>query len=1003
MGSPGHPHPWPPSSSKMLLCSRSRLPHVLVCLLVSFISSCLPTVHAQTISTSMPVPPLQWIELTGLLSGTSVPPPLKDASIGYDSTDGLLLIFGGESQQGFATQNTYALDLKSLQWSSPQAPNQLDTKPPSRSAMISGDDSAASYRHGHVIVDGESSSDTGLADIWEFDYTSKFWQQVGISPGGPSARWGAVGGIDVRTSNPGVSLNNSFYMAGGYDGKTISPLSEVWRMDISGTLSSNNPNQINASWTRVNINTDITGRVSMGGTIIGQQIVAVGGCTSATSTQAILDSSCAVQDTQIIDASSGDVKSIAPCIAARIDPAVVPNMNGASTDFNQQAFVLLGTFNSSLWDDGGGLARGEVDVLEIGTGAWARVLPAGDPNSGSKYPKPRQGAAVLSVPTTLVGDTSIAASDTIIFGGRDAAGNYLQDVWILRAYNASLSKTNATWSGFSGSLQSGINANGQGVTVQYLSQCATSLGSATSGSSKPGSTSTGTGTGTGSPSGSPSSGGGGLQSSPSNSFPFNTSMLHKALGAVSVALFLPAAAFYRISQPAVSTTRLTDRNLAFMYLGVVVGVAAYALGIVGLATSFTSITAVSPIAKRALTSLHLQTAHGKAGLALFACLYGLVPLLQLLALAMRRCVSPRDREQTDGRFRADSTLEKLSVNERAASPSARSEPASHPPDGIKEGKRRIRSWAGIGTWAGITGRRSNDTGTVADDQPYTPSQRSFEVVNRPIRQRRMSANSLAAFSDPRPSHRPRNLSDMSWLDPRRSTSGMGGEYGLSPIDRREAWTPGTTPMEINSTNGLMLGQQRPVGHPILPPPFEGFIHVLFHALLLALTIFSLVALWQRGLRAAFGVFLAWTAVFYIILIALAWNGRPRESVLSVIFSRLRAEPAAFSAVPRAGSPAGSRPLSTNESVAVPFPTEPGGRGPYQHHQPPYRTAGAEHDYRSTSHGHASPDVDDDDDDDEDTRQRRIEDELSRRDVSIVTVPKRRLYLLNPNPPEEEAS
>ena len=108
MGSPGSLDPWPPLSSQMSPCPRSRSRHVLICLLVSFLSSCLPTVHAQTISTSMPVPPLQWIELTNLLGGSSVPPPLKDASIGYDDTDKLLLIFGGESQQGFATQNTYA-------------------------------------------------------------------------------------------------------------------------------------------------------------------------------------------------------------------------------------------------------------------------------------------------------------------------------------------------------------------------------------------------------------------------------------------------------------------------------------------------------------------------------------------------------------------------------------------------------------------------------------------------------------------------------------------------------------------------------------------------------------------------------------------------------------------------------------------------------------------------------------------------------------------------------
>ncbi|KAI0698541.1 hypothetical protein C8T65DRAFT_660527 [Cerioporus squamosus] len=956
----------------------SRLPrHVLFSLLLAFLS-CLPAVHAQAISTSMPVPPLQWIELTDLLAGSAAP-PLKDATIGYDDVNRVLLIFGGESQQGFPTKATYALDLSSLQWSTPVAPSGLDQTPSVRSAMIGGDDSAASYRHGHVVVGGESSDGSAVADVWEYSYTSKFWAQVGLSPGGPSARYGAVGGIDPRTSDSqGTVLNNTIYMAGGYDGKNLYPLSEIWQLSVGGTLSSNLPNSVTGSWSRVNVDGTIPGRVAVGGTMVGHQVVAVGGCKSAASKQSILDSSCAVQDAQIIDTASGGIINPQPCLAPRIDPAVVPNMNGASSSFNTQAFVLFGTFNSTLWDDGGGSARGEVDVLDIGTGAWARVLPSGDPGSNGKpkYPVPRQGAAALSWSQPLVGDTSIPASDTIIFGGRDAAGNYLSDVWLLRAYNATLTKTNQTWSGFgSGSLATGISANGVGVTVEYMTECATSLGrssttsgSPTSGSSASSPTSTGSGSETG-------------QASPSpQAFAYDTSTLHKSLAAVSIALFFPAVALYRLSSPSVGSSQLTDRNISLMYLGVVVGVAAYALGVVGLATSFTSITAMSPssLARRSTSPLHLQTTHAKAGLALFAGLYGLVPMLQLIALCLR---GPELKDsEIEGRHRADSTLEKLSVNERAASPSARSEPTL---SNTGEGKRRVRSWAGIGTWAGITGRRSNETAT--DEQTQTPSQRSFEVVNRPIRQRRASGNSLAAFSDPRPSHRPRNLSDMSWLDPRLGTNGTGG--GVSPFDRREPWTPGTTPMEVTSTNGLMMSQGPP-DHPVLPPPFEGAVHLLFHAFLLALSVLSLVALWQRAPKATFGVFLAWTMAFYAILFVLAWNGRPRESVLSVIFSRLRAEPTAFTPVPRVGSPAGSRPLSMNDSVAVPFPSD--GRGPYQHHQPPYRANGYDHDY-ATSHGHMSPD---------ETRQRRIEEELSRRDVSIVTVPKRRLYLLNPNPPED---
>ncbi len=302
--------------------------------------------------------------------------------------------------------------------------------------------------------------------------------------------------------------------------------------------------------------------------------------------------------------------------------------------------------------------------------------------------------------------------------------------------------------------------------MEYLPQCATSKGSPSSPTS-------------GSPSGSPTSGndnnnpgnnpGGGNQSTTTTSR-YNTSTLHKSLAAVSVALFFPALAFYRLSAPPVSSARPMESNVGIMYLGIMVGVAAYALGIVGLATAFTSISEVStPVAKRAISSLHLQTPHSKAGLALFAGLYGLVPLLQLVALCLRGPDS-RENEQLESRNRADSTLEKLSENGRATSPSQRSEPAmSQSAEGT--GKSRIRSWAGIGTWAGMSGRRSNDSSAI-DEQAHTPSKRSFEVVNRPTRQRRASGNSLAAFSDPRPTHRPRNLSDMSWLDPRRSTSGM---------------------------------------------------------------------------------------------------------------------------------------------------------------------------------------------------------------------------------------
>lgn len=137
--------------------------------LIFLSSSCffLPfqSAHAQNISTSTPVPPLQWINLTSLLQGPAAP-PLKDASIGYDNTTRTLIIFGGESQGGIPQQRTYlcvdsyflaplssssfhriflSLNLDTLTWSSPSPQGGTSsTSPPPRSAAIGGGDFAAS-------------------------------------------------------------------------------------------------------------------------------------------------------------------------------------------------------------------------------------------------------------------------------------------------------------------------------------------------------------------------------------------------------------------------------------------------------------------------------------------------------------------------------------------------------------------------------------------------------------------------------------------------------------------------------------------------------------------------------------------------------------------------------------------------------------------------------------------------------------------------------------------
>lgn len=182
--------------------------------------------------------------------------------------------------------------------------------------------------------------------------------------------------------------------------------------------------------------------------------------------------SCAQQDAHIIaNTAGGQWNDIAACPSARIGAAFVPNLNHL---FNDMAFLLFGLSPNTNQGDVSELgSRGEIDVLSISQGIWSRVLPSCDPQSDPPCPIPREGAVVVSSANTVAGSNgstaASAASDIVIFGGRDKDGNVLNDAWILRATTAQITYTNQTnWDALYGNgvLGSGVGTNGRGVTVE---------------------------------------------------------------------------------------------------------------------------------------------------------------------------------------------------------------------------------------------------------------------------------------------------------------------------------------------------------------------------------------------------------------------------------------------------------------------------------------------------------------------------------------------------------
>lgn len=152
-------------------------------------------------------------------------------------------------------------------------------------------------------------------------------------------------------------LNNSFYLVGGQNQNSVSPLSDVWQLNVSGTLSPNNPHQVFGSWQSISVST-LPSMQGLASTVISQQIISSGGCDG--STPADGSNGCAVGNSFIINTLSQSSISPASCPAPRYEGVMVANMNGASSSFSSQAFLLLGTFDSNKWDDAGGLSRGEI-------------------------------------------------------------------------------------------------------------------------------------------------------------------------------------------------------------------------------------------------------------------------------------------------------------------------------------------------------------------------------------------------------------------------------------------------------------------------------------------------------------------------------------------------------------------------------------------------------------------------------------------------------------------
>jgi len=266
---------------------------------------------------------------------------------------------------------------------------------------------------------------------------------------------------------------------------------------------------------------------------------------------------------------------------------------------------------------------------------------------------------------------------------------------------------------------------------------------------------------------------------------------------------------------------------------------------------------------------------------------------------------------------------------------------------------------------------SSDSDSVTSASP----QRGFEVVNRPSRRQtgRGSPLNIEGTSAALPA--PRNLGEIDWLLRRRSLNAVGElDYVITQAHNAQYSTPDTGDALVTPATPF----EATISIALLSQPYDIGVHIIMQSGFIGLSVICLIALWSRASRSLFAVFLAWTVAFYVLIIGFFLKQHPKHSVLSYLVSRMHGN--AETAIPL--------PRSSQEQRTQ--------TGPYIH-QPPYRSTRARSIDGHESQGPRSLETDDVDEViDEDTQQRIIEEEMERREVSIVTVPKRKLWVANPS-------
>ncbi len=177
-----------------------------------------PTTSVIETTTSDTEPPVLLPVWTDLAPVGESPPARSEHGAAYDTTNGLLVLFGGWDKANVTFNDTWTYDAALNTWNKVTLAGKL---PPARAQHQMVYDPAG----GKVILFGGISKANGtqLKDIWSYDPTAKVWTELKPTGTGPSAR----SSFSMVYDDAAQKL----ILFGGWSKATSAHLNDTWAYD----------------------------------------------------------------------------------------------------------------------------------------------------------------------------------------------------------------------------------------------------------------------------------------------------------------------------------------------------------------------------------------------------------------------------------------------------------------------------------------------------------------------------------------------------------------------------------------------------------------------------------------------------------------------------------------------------------------------------------------------------------------------------------------------------